>query len=244
VSAYAEIAPPRALRPFVECLWVHRIDGPRPEHERRLLPSGRVDLVWIAGVGVRVAGPQTRYTLALDLRRTQVFGARFHPGAAPSLLRTPAAELADRSVALDAIDPRLAARLDARVGDARDARAALTAFGAELERRLRAAEPPPPAVREAVRMLDGGTATVAETAARTFVSERALQRRFAQDVGYGPKVLQRVLRFQRFLRALAVPRPDLARAALLAGYADQSHLSRETRRLAGLSPRQLVDWRH
>jgi AraC-like DNA-binding protein len=103
---------------------------------------------------------------------------------------------------------------------------------------------PPAAVREAVRMLDHGTATVAETAARTFVSERALQRRFAQDVGYGPKVLQRVLRFQRFMRELATPRVELARAGLLAGYADQSHLTRETRRLAGLSPRQLTRWQH
>ena len=99
-------------------------------------------------------------------------------------------------------------------------------------------------MREAVRILDDGTATVAETAARTFVSERALQRRFAHDVGYGPKVLQRVLRFQRFMRELAAPRVELARAALLAGYADQSHLSRETRRLAGLSPRQLTSWQH
>jgi AraC-like DNA-binding protein len=41
-----------------------------------------------------------------------------------------------------------------------------------------------------------------------------------------------------------VPRVELARAALLAGYADQAHLSRETRRLAGLSPRQLLDWQH
>ena len=82
------------------------------------------------------------------------------------------------------------------------------------------------------------------SAARTFVSERALQRRFAQDVGYGPKLLQRVLRFQRFMRELAAPPVELARAGLLAGYADQSHLSRETRRLAGLSPRQLTYWQH
>jgi hypothetical protein len=58
VSAYVEIAPPPALRPFVECLWVHRIDGPPPEEGRRLLPSGRVDFVWVGGFGVRVSGPQ------------------------------------------------------------------------------------------------------------------------------------------------------------------------------------------
>jgi AraC-like DNA-binding protein len=244
VSTYVEIATPPALRAFVECVWVHRIDGPVPEEGRRLLPSGRVELVWGGGLGVVVSGPQTRHSLALDLPRMYVYGARFRPGAAPYLLRTPASELVDRHVALDAIDPRLATRLDDRLGDARDPREALIVFGAELERRLQAVAPPPPALREAVRLLDDGTMTVAETAARTFVSERALQRRFAQDVGYGPKVLQRVLRFQRFMRELAAPRVELARAGLVAGYADQSHLSRETRRLAGLSPRQLTHWQH
>ena len=33
------------------------------------------------------------------------------------------------------------------------------------------------------------------------VSERQLRRRFAEAVGYGPKTLARVLRFQRFLDA-------------------------------------------
>jgi AraC-like DNA-binding protein len=242
VSAYVEIAPPPALRPFVECVWVHRLDDP-PPGGRRLLPSGRADLVWVGEIGVYVAGPQTRYSLAMDLPSMLVFGARLRPGATPYLLRTPASELVDSTVELDAIDPRLARGLDHRLGDARDAPAALTAFGAELERRLRTTEPPSPAVAEAIRMLDG-RATVAEAAARTFVSERALQRRFARDVGYGPKVLQRVLRFQRFMRELATPQIGLARAGLLAGYADQSHLTRETRRLAGLSPSQLTGYRH
>jgi methylphosphotriester-DNA--protein-cysteine methyltransferase len=70
------------------------------------------------------------------------------------------------------------------------------------------------------------------------------RRRFTEHIGYGPKTLQRVLRFQRFMRTIASPRVELAGAAALAGYADQSHLSRETRRLAGLTPRQLRYWKH
>ena len=231
------------MRPFVECLWVHRIADPPPQGGGGCSRAGGSTSCGSAGSAcgsparsraTRAGGPaaDARVRRALPPRR----GAY--------LLRTPATELVDPHVALDAIDPRLARA--ARRPPRRCARAgeALAAFGAELERRLRTAAPPPPAVREAVRMLDDGTATVAETAARTFVSERALQRRFAHDVGYGPKVLQRVLRFQRFMRELAAPRVELARAGLLAGYADQSHLSRETRRLAGLSPRQLTHWQH
>ncbi len=69
------------------------------------------------------------------------------------------------------------------------------------------------------------------------LSERQLRRRFHAAAGYGPKTLQRVLRFRRFL---AGPRGDLARAALEAGYADQPHLTREVARLAGTSPSRLI----
>ncbi len=46
------------------------------------------------------------------------------------------------------------------------------------------------------------------------VSERQLRRRFEDAVGYGPKTLARVLRFQRFL-ALASGGGELARLALV-----------------------------
>ena len=67
------------------------------------------------------------------------------------------------------------------------------------------------------------------------LSERQLRRRFADAVGYGPKTLARVLRFQRFLE-LARGGDDLARLAFAAGYADQAHLTRECGRLAGRTP--------
>lgn len=243
-KSYAEVAPPPALRPFVERLWVHRIEGPPPPEGRRLLPDGRINLVWIAGRGVGVSGPQTRYTHPLDLPRILALGAAFYPGAAPQLLRTPASAFVNEHVPLDAVDARLAARLDDRLGHARHAREALAAFAEELSRSLRAHTGPDPAVQAAVGLLDRAAATVGDAAARVFVSERELQRRFADHVGYGPKTLQRVLRFHRFMQHVGSPTVGLAGAAALAGYADQPHLSREARRLAGLTPRQLVHWMH
>jgi AraC-like DNA-binding protein len=242
--SYEEFAPPPVLRRFVHRFWVHRIDGPPPPEGRRLLPDGRINLVWVAETGVRVAGPQTRYGEPLDLPRILAFGAAFHPGAAAPLLRTPAAAFVDDHVALDAVDPRLAARVDERLGDARDLRAAVAAFADELSRSLAGAAPPDPIVRHAVGVLDRAKSTVADAAERVAVSERELERRFADHVGYAPKTLQRVLRFDRFLKRVADPAVGLAGAAAFAGYADQAHLSRETRRLADLTPRQLTRWQH
>ena len=84
---------------------------------------------------------------------------------------------------------------------------------------------------------------MADVADRVYVSERQLERRFAERVGYGPKTFQRIARFQRAVGQLEREGSELARvAAVSAGYADQAHLTRESRRLAGLSPRELVSW--
>ena len=71
-------------------------------------------------------------------------------------------------------------------------------------------------------------------------SERTLRRRCREAFGYGPKTLERILRFQGFLRLLSRGRAPLSALALDAGYADQAHLTREVRRLSGQSPRALI----
>ncbi len=91
------------------------------------------------------------------------FGATFHPGAAPYLLRTPASEMVDRHVDLDAIDPRFAARLDDALSAAPDAPAGVAALAHELARRIDGTDDlPDRAVREAVAVLDRAAVTVAE----------------------------------------------------------------------------------
>jgi AraC-like DNA-binding protein len=82
---------------------------------------------------------------------------------------------------------------------------------------------------------------VGALAADLGMSERQLHRRCTAAVGYGPKTLDRVLRFRRFL-ALAAgdPGAGLAGLAVAAGYADQAHLTRECGRLGGAPPGRLV----
>ena len=101
-----------------------------------------------------------------------------------------------------------------------------------------AGRPGDPIVAAAVARLGEPDARVDSLAIEVGLSERQLRRRFHAAAGYGPKTLQRVLRFRRFL---AGSRDDLARAALEAGYADQAHLAHEVARLAGTSPSRLMD---
>lgn len=74
---------------------------------------------------------------------------------------------------------------------------------------------------------------------RLGLSTRQLHRRCLSSFGYGPRRLTRVLRLSRLCdeRGSSVPLAQLAHAT---GYADQAHLSREVRELAGTTPARLV----
>ena len=59
--------------------------------------------------------------------------------------------------------------------------------------------PPDPAVTRAARLLRDPRARAEDVAAEVGLSLRQLRRRCHDVVGYGPKTLQRVLRFRRFV---------------------------------------------
>jgi transcriptional regulator GlxA family with amidase domain len=106
--------------------------------------------------------------------------------------------------------------------------------------RLRDAPPVDPLVRRAAEKLNDPRVRVAEIAADAGLSQRHLLRRFRTTVGYGPKTLARVLRLQRFLAAIRTGGDDAAWLAADAGYADQSHLTRDCTELAGATPGELI----
>ena len=73
------------------------------------------------------------------------------------------------------------------------------------------------------------------------MSPRHLRRRFAEQVGYGPKRYARIMRLQRLLALRALhPGASAGRLAADAGYADHPHLARDCRELAGRSPSALL----
>ena len=66
-----------------------------------------------------------------------------------------------------------------------------------------------------------------------------MRRLLLDTTGLGPKDHQRVMRFRASLASAERGAP-LAVAACEAGYADQPHLTREVRRLSGLTPAALL----
>lgn len=97
-------------------------------------------------------------------------------------------------------------------------------------------------ITRAVAAFDGDgerRARVRDVARQVGLSERQLERRFLSRVGIGPRRYASLRRFERAL-ALAATTPALAQVAYLAGYADQSHLVREVRRLTDSTPTEIL----
>lgn len=190
-----------------------------------MLPDGCMDLVWRNGTVV-VAGPDTELFTVTGSPDPCV-GLRFPPGLLPHLLGVPAGHLRNRRVPLDDVIGLRSARGLTGL-DPADAAAAFEAFGATC---LADAGGPDPIVTTAARLLGRGI-PVADVAAATGMSDRALHRLGLRSFGYGPKTLARILRLQR-ARHLASRGVPSAVVAAECGYVDQAHLIRESRRITG-----------
>jgi AraC-like DNA-binding protein len=249
-QTYVERPPIPELAGVVSSVWVQRVAPGSPPYVQRNVPSGGVELVCRLGHEPRVVGPLTGPLVEVLEPGTTIVGVRFAPGAAARVLGVPASELVDLAVEAEAVWGRL------DTDDLADPDAAPEHLLARIQllvaARLADGGAPDPLVAEAVRRLRWSTDDVGSLTTALHISERQLRRRFQASIGFAPKPLHRVLRFQRFhslaqhaIASGAAPAGDgIARLAAEAGYADQPHLNRECLRLTGVSPGALLGHAH
>jgi AraC-like DNA-binding protein len=205
-----------------------------------------MDIIW-DGTSLFVAGPDTGPVSLADRPGAVYAGVRFRTGRAHPILGVPAWELVDQRVPLRELGRHDSSeRLIADLQFAPSPEAAAQLLENDVLALLPNAGKPDPVVDALVAHLGGtsgipadpSTSKVADISVRIGVSERELLRRCRAAIRYGPKTLDRILRFQRAC-SRSLPSSTLADLAVDSGYADQSHLARECRRLAGLTPSDL-----
>lgn len=203
--------------------------------EKRILPDGCMDLLW-DGREMQIAGPDTHAQIFTSDQPSSITGLRFAPGYGPRVVDIPAYALIDQRVPLDAAwsardVEQLVNELHAtdHPGRVLERTALRTASGATTNALL---------VEHIVARVRRGD-TVAAIATAVGWSTRHLQRQCREAFGYGAKTLERILRMTRAVELAYAGTPFVA-AALRAGYADQAHLAREVKELAGVPLGQLV----
>jgi AraC-like DNA-binding protein len=248
-QSYRERPPAAALAGLVSSAWVQQISAAAAPYVHRDIPHGGVELLCRLGSVPQVVGPLTGVRVETLRPGSTVVGLRFRPGAAAAVLGVPAAELADLVVDLETLWGSAATTVGTRMAEAASPERAAVLLQGLVAGRLAGSTRPDPVIAEAVRRLMPWQAEdVASLRSSLAVSERSFRRRCRATIGVGPKALQRMLRFQGFLAkvqyAVSRGRPPagdgLALMAAEAGYADQSHLTRECVRLTGRPPRVLL----
>jgi AraC-like DNA-binding protein len=164
-----------------------------------------------------------------------------NPLGAYALLGRPLHEIANRTVGLEDLLGVEGARLGERLGATASWEQRFALLETALRERLQRAKPASEAIAWAWRRLESsaGRVRIGALADTIGCSRKHLVAQFREQIGLPPKRVARVLRFQRARDLLRRGDADPTNLAVACGYYDQSHLHREFRELAGMTPGQL-----
>ena len=247
---YRELTPAPRLRPYIRCYWVLQAPAVAGAAPQRVLPDGCVEMIINVGAQFTrhtatgtetqpralLVGPTTRHMAIAPTGAIRLVGVRFAPGGALPFLSVSPSELRDEAPALEDVTPPFEPHLAERLAAVVDGSEASVLDGALIRQLERTRRPTDRRVRASVRAAFSADRPLRVDALVTLsgFGARQLERRFREQVGYGPKTLCRLARFQRVVRAME-PAAEVSWARLAAenDYADQSHMAREFREFAG-----------
>ncbi|HSE30971.1 MAG TPA: helix-turn-helix domain-containing protein [Pyrinomonadaceae bacterium] len=249
---YSEFHPPSPLNQFVECFWAlesnAHISDQKPE---RILPDGCGEVILnfaepfaqhdehSTRVQPRnfIVGQMTRPISISPTGPVQLIGIRFHPGGATPFFRLPMNELTNQVVELGSFARTLEAKLLSEAVHLPELKDKVAGLQKVLLGILRDTKSDFGLLRIAARIIESsGMVPVDDLANEAGLSSRQLERRFLSEVGIGPKLLSRILRFQQVFRAVDANEPAWPTVAVDCGYYDQAHLIKDFRQFAHETP--------
>jgi AraC-like DNA-binding protein len=217
------------LDDVVATVWTTTV--PERAEMLRVVPDAAVDLVF-AGGRLVVAGPDTR-PVRERMPHGAVMGFQLTPDRVPDVLGAPASACLNGRTDIVELWGEAGRILQEQLAESPDRVTAVALIERAIADRVHDSEldPLPGALRHALaqgRRID---------MRRLGVGERQLRRRCVAAFGYPVSTLRRIVRFQRFMDAIATGvSTELASLAHQLGYSDQSDLTHQVREYSGLTP--------
>jgi AraC-like DNA-binding protein len=254
------LAPSARLVPFMRRATAYTVQGAGLSRQREL-PNGSAVLVFNLGSELRVedakgkphrfphptafySGPSDRYVVTeTDGAQEGMVVELTLPGAR-RLLGRPLHELGDRMISLADLLGRRADEILGRIVDAPSPAARLALLEAAIEARVADANDRGTRDLECAWNLQharGGRIPVSELADVIGCCRKHLAVRFDREFGLSPKLLARIMRFDRAIRIVRYGEvKSWSDLAAQCGFADQAHMAREFVAFAGDPPTTLL----
>jgi len=254
------LAPSNALAPFLRRATAYTVKGTGPSRQREL-PNGSAVLVFNLGSELRVedskgnrhrfpnptafySGPSDSYVVTeTDGAQEGIVVELTLPGAR-RLLGRPLHELGDRMIALPDLLGSHATEIIEQILETPSPVARLAQLEAAIEARILDADAGGAGDLEwawTLQQAKGGRLPIGDLADAVGCSRKHLAVRFDREFGISPKLLARIMRFDRAMRIVrfgdVTSWSDLAATC---GYSDQAHLTREFVSFAGDPPSALL----
>ncbi|ANM31377.1 hypothetical protein ABI59_20065 [Acidobacteria bacterium Mor1] len=230
----------------------------QPSHTKeRVLPDGAVEIIVDLTEAPKRLYEREDLSRSTQFRRAWISGMRrrwiaieaapgasmvvirFRPGGAYPFLGFAVEGITDTVDQLNVVLGEMTASLRDRILAARGAAAKMAAVESWLHERARGRFEPNPVVEYLTgRLFAPAGIRIGDVVDEVGYSQRHIAGLFRRWVGLPPKQYGRIRRFQQVLGSVTRdPRsPDWADVALEHGYYDQSHLVRDFREMAGMSP--------
>lgn len=235
---YREIAPCKALQPYIRCFWSERYAEPKI----LVIPDTCMDIIFGCGWEAHFCTMDDR-SFYSEQDGAELFGIRFYAWTAGLFSRRNFSESSGGAFPaeewFDGIETLNCAIQCAETFDER-------VFNAEkwLLKRLDALKADNNLFNAVDFILDNrGAVEISELCAYTAVSPRRLERLFARSMGVSPKTFSGLARYQLLWREMAAGAGfNAADAVEKYGYSDQAHMLNDFRRRHLMNPKQALDY--
>jgi AraC-like DNA-binding protein len=249
------------LKPFIQSIWVVESPGGMPASESNFAaPNGCPKLIVTLDNTIRstthgaalvsragglffVGNQESPTFLESPARRTRFAGIEFRPQGAYPVFGTPMIETTNRRFSADDVFANWGRDALEGVGNEVEISEKIDCLQHYLVASLRQGSRRNAAVDYCVDALQRthGIVSIRELERQTGYSRRYLELLFKNHVGLPPKVLAGIFRFQKFYRKWATNCSfDELKEDLYEYYYDQSHFTKEFRKMTRFSPEQFT----
>ena len=254
------VRPRPELAPHIESLWVFESALGMPAEQQSLAaPNGCPKLIFLYGnslvstvhgrvqhsrEGLYFVGSRDcPALLRSSAQRIGFIGVEFFPQGAYPCFGIPMSDTANRLFEAETLFDRWGRQTTEKLLNLATTEQKVACIQDELGLLLRKRRDRNPLVEFCVKTLKSADGRLAmnELERQTGYTRRYLELLFQQRVGFPPKVLAGIFRFQKFYRKWALGHSyNALKRELYADYYDEAHFCKEFKRMTGYSPRQFT----